>query len=300
VVPEVRRRQLLRGDRQADPGRLLEARIPEPWWRDLAELVLFHDPRAPTSCCCRRRAGAGAAAQAPRRAAGASGLPIGNLSSQFFANVYLDRLDQFVKHVSCARGTTSATSMTSCCCTSRASGSQATLEGDRGLPAARARIRLNPAKTILQPVDARHRLRRPGAEAVASPDPAAHVQRGAARARAAAIAVDLAPPRTATSACCARQEKERHAPYGYMKYEEYPQPNPDGTSAIGRFWTQAQLDKIGKGCGTLTTMAQAIAETYARNPHFYGSTYCCGCSMHLPVGQHGEFVWDGTEERVGS
>lgn len=28
----------------------------------------------------------------------ARGLPIGNLSSQFFANVYLDRLDQFVKH----------------------------------------------------------------------------------------------------------------------------------------------------------------------------------------------------------
>jgi hypothetical protein len=26
------------------------------------------------------------------------GLPIGNLSSQFFANVYLDALDQFVKH----------------------------------------------------------------------------------------------------------------------------------------------------------------------------------------------------------
>ena len=27
-----------------------------------------------------------------------TGLPIGNLSSQFFANVYLDQLDQFVKH----------------------------------------------------------------------------------------------------------------------------------------------------------------------------------------------------------
>ena len=26
------------------------------------------------------------------------GLPIGNLSSQFFANVHLDALDQFVKH----------------------------------------------------------------------------------------------------------------------------------------------------------------------------------------------------------
>jgi RNA-directed DNA polymerase len=31
-------------------------------------------------------------------AAHGCGLPIGNLSSQFFANIYLDRLDQFVKH----------------------------------------------------------------------------------------------------------------------------------------------------------------------------------------------------------
>jgi RNA-directed DNA polymerase len=31
------------------------------------------------------------------------GLPIGNLSSQFFANVYLDQLDQFVKHTLKAR-----------------------------------------------------------------------------------------------------------------------------------------------------------------------------------------------------
>jgi len=26
------------------------------------------------------------------------GLPIGNLTSQFFANVYLNKLDQYVKH----------------------------------------------------------------------------------------------------------------------------------------------------------------------------------------------------------
>lgn len=55
-----------------------------------------------------------------------------------------------------------------------------------------------------------------------------------------------------------------------------------------------------KGCGTRTTMGKALAETYARNPHFYGSTYCCGCSMHRPVGEDGEFVWDGTQERVGT
>lgn len=51
------------------------------------------------------------------------------------------------------------------------------------------------------------------------------------------------------------------------------------------------------GCGTVTTMGEAIAETYAREPHFYGATYCCGCLMHRPVGEAGEFHWI---ERDGS
>lgn len=54
------------------------------------------------------------------------------------------------------------------------------------------------------------------------------------------------------------------------------------------------------GCGSVTTMARAIAETYARQPNFYGATYCCRCGMHRPVGEHGEFIWDGTTERVGT
>lgn len=45
-------------------------------------------------------------------------------------------------------------------------------------------------------------------------------------------------------------------------------------------------------CGTETTMAQEIAETYARQPGFYGATYCTRCRMHRPVGADGEFVWD--------
>lgn len=45
------------------------------------------------------------------------------------------------------------------------------------------------------------------------------------------------------------------------------------------------------GCGSVTTMGQAIAETYAREPHFYGATYCVNCGMHRPVGPDGEFVW---------
>lgn len=50
-------------------------------------------------------------------------------------------------------------------------------------------------------------------------------------------------------------------------------------------------------CGTVTTMSLPLAETYARDPKFYGATYCVGCSKHLPVN---EFIWDGTDEIVGS
>lgn len=53
-------------------------------------------------------------------------------------------------------------------------------------------------------------------------------------------------------------------------------------------------------CGTVTTMGQGIAETYARDPHFYGSTFCAGCMSHFPVGLRGEFTWDGTDEKVGT
>jgi hypothetical protein len=43
-------------------------------------------------------------------------------------------------------------------------------------------------------------------------------------------------------------------------------------------------------CGTATRMSTKIAETYARDPWFYGSTYCVGCSMHRPLR---EFKWEG-------
>jgi len=44
-----------------------------------------------------------------------------------------------------------------------------------------------------------------------------------------------------------------------------------------------------EGCGAATTMSDGIAETYARDPKFYGSTYCVGCGKHLPVS---EFIWN--------
>ena len=58
---------------------------------------------------------------------------------------------------------------------------------------------------------------------------------------------------------------------------------------------------IHVACGCETTMVQAIAETYARNPKFYGGTFCCGCGRHFNLRDANgpAFLWpDG--EPVGS
>lgn len=52
-----------------------------------------------------------------------------------------------------------------------------------------------------------------------------------------------------------------------------------------------------KACNSVTTMGLALAETYARDPYFYAGTFCCNCGAHFPLDQ---FVWEGTEELVGS
>lgn len=82
------------------------------------------------------------------------------------------------------------------------------------------------------------------------------------------------------------EEKERYGDI-YVRFEQYP----EDVEGIGRFWKHEQLNNIEKGCGVVTTMNPQIAETYAREPFFYGATYCCKCMKHLPVGKDGEFVW---------
>lgn len=49
---------------------------------------------------------------------------------------------------------------------------------------------------------------------------------------------------------------------------------------------------IHQRCGAATVMARSIAETYARDPRFYGGTFCIACQKHFPVGKAGEFIWD--------
>ena len=87
------------------------------------------------------------------------------------------------------------------------------------------------------------------------------------------------------------KEKERYSDCNYIGFI----PNEDKDSPVtGRFIKQ---DDLKKGCGLVTTMGIALAETYARDPKFYGSTYCCHCQMHKQVN---EFIWEGTNEKVGT
>ncbi len=82
------------------------------------------------------------------------------------------------------------------------------------------------------------------------------------------------------------EEEERYADQDYIAFEVYPESESPVT---GRFLTAAQQ----RACGTVTTMAQALAETFARDPKFSGSTFCAGCRSHFPVG---EFRWTGENE----
>lgn len=42
-------------------------------------------------------------------------------------------------------------------------------------------------------------------------------------------------------------------------------------------------------CGAQTKMSQPLAESFARDPGFYGGTYCVHCERHRPLY---EFTWE--------
>lgn len=86
-------------------------------------------------------------------------------------------------------------------------------------------------------------------------------------------------------------EKQRYGGNGYVLFEVYPS---ERSPAVGRFWTQEDLNS---GCQGKTTMGLDIAETYARDPNFYGGTFCSHCRTHFPLEQ---FVWVGTNIKVGT
>lgn len=85
------------------------------------------------------------------------------------------------------------------------------------------------------------------------------------------------------------EEHARYDQFDYVKFEEYT----DG-SLVGRYWTDRQLHS---GCRVVTVMSRPLSETYARDPAYYGATFCAGCGQHYPVA---EFVWTADNTVVGS
>jgi RNA-directed DNA polymerase len=130
----------------------LMPRIDGAWWRALTEIVLFHDPRTDVDV----RSPAQVLRLVPPHkslfnASVDTGLPIGNLSSQFFANVYLDALDQFAKHQLRARYYVRYVDDFVLLHQSAKQLADWLRQVDAFLPA-RLRAHLNPRKTVLQPI----------------------------------------------------------------------------------------------------------------------------------------------------
>ena len=131
----------------------IAARVTEPWWLWLAELILFHDPRQDFEY----RGNPALLDHVPPHKRLTSqpahlGLPIGNLSSQFFANIYLDTLDQHVKHQLRARHYIRYVDDFILLHESP-QWLKAAHDGIEAFLPARLNAQLNPTKTILQPVD---------------------------------------------------------------------------------------------------------------------------------------------------
>ena len=77
----------------------LEKKLPKGWITDLTKLVLFNDPRI--GCDLNSPKWKFEKVEPRKRLSLCppnTGLPIGNLTSQFFANVLMNIIDQFVKH----------------------------------------------------------------------------------------------------------------------------------------------------------------------------------------------------------
>ena len=131
----------------------LAKKIHEPWWLSLADLILFHDPRQNYEL--RGEATKLNLVPTHKRLAKQPshlGLPIGNLSSQFFANVYLNYLDQFIKHKIGAKHYVRYVDDFVLLHESPQWLNAALIEISAFLQD-KLNARLNPKKTILQPVD---------------------------------------------------------------------------------------------------------------------------------------------------
>lgn len=82
---------------------------------------------------------------------------------------------------------------------------------------------------------------------------------------------------------------------------DYGDRRPDGqyenhpTTDSGEFVQRVRTSYTHDECGGTTTMGNALAESFARDPHQYGKTFCAECGDYFPLS---EFVWKGTDKRL--
>jgi RNA-directed DNA polymerase len=127
--------------------------VTEPWWLRLTDAVLMHDPRGDVELRGQARLlGLVPPHKSLFNAPAGQGLPIGNLSSQFFANVLLNDLDQRVKHRLQAPYYVRYVDDFILLHESTAWLKAALADVTAWLPE-QLHLQLNPRKTILQPVD---------------------------------------------------------------------------------------------------------------------------------------------------
>jgi len=128
-------------------------KVTEPWWLALAKTILYHDPR--TDYTFKGKPQSIELVPAHKRLTnqpGKLGLPIGNLSSQFFANIYLNELDQHIKHRIGAKYYIRYVDDFLLLHHSPQWLNAALADINSFLPS-RLNANLNPSKTILQPID---------------------------------------------------------------------------------------------------------------------------------------------------
>lgn len=75
--------------------------------------------------------------------------------------------------------------------------------------------------------------------------------------------------------------------YGNKKPDGQHERHPLNTE--GEFIAPVRNVYTHNTCGVATKIGSGIAETYAKNPRFYGRTFCVGCRDYFPID---EFKWD--------
>jgi hypothetical protein len=52
-------------------------------------------------------------------------------------------------------------------------------------------------------------------------------------------------------------------------------------------------------CGYTSSLRTGTARLMASSPNLYNCLRCHNCKDHFPVGRYGDFIWEGTDLKVG-